>query len=158
SPASRNSVKPCASQTLRFFMPHSVFLADDIRKLAPWDWSDRSPRIWAWQSTIPGMTKALERSITRTPAGAVLVMPVIRWLSIKMKTLFAIFPVLTSSNRPAWIATGPGVGEGVGLGEDAGVWACNAVDAKRENPSATVLVTNKVLFIGRRARPYSIKQ
>src|SRR5262249_23765462 len=102
-------------------MRHSVFLADDIGKLAAGDWSDRSPNIWAWQSTIPGMTKALERSITRMPAGAASVMLLMRWFSIKMKTLFAIFPVLTSSNRPALIATGAGVGEGVGLGDDGGV-------------------------------------
>src|SRR5262249_4827581 len=100
------------------------------RKLAPGDWSDRSPNICAWQSTIPGITKALERSITRAPAGAASPMLLMRWLSTRMKTLLAIFPVLTSSNRPALIATGAGVGEGVGLGEDSDVSACDAVSVK----------------------------
>src|SRR5262249_3759198 len=125
-------------------MPHSVFLADDMRKLAPGDWSDRSPNICAWQSTIPGMTKALERSISRMPAGAALPMLLMRWFSIKIKTLFAIFPVLTSSNRPALIATGVGVGEGVALGEDARVWARDAVVTKREIVRVIAPVQNRV--------------
>jgi hypothetical protein len=40
-------------------------------------------------------------------------MLLIRWFSTEIKTLFAIFPVFTSSNRPALIATGSGVGEEV---------------------------------------------
>src|ERR1700757_743628 len=108
-------------------MPHNVFLADDIRKLAPGDWSDRSPNMWAWQSTIPGMTRALERSITLTASGAESVMLLMRWSSTRMKTLLAIFPVFTSSKRPALIATGAGVGEGVGLGEAVGVWERDVV-------------------------------
>src|ERR1051326_7386068 len=103
------------------------------------------------------MTKAPERSIARTPAGATLAMLLMRWFSIKMKTLFAIFPVLTSSNRPALIATGAGVGEGVGLGETVGVWECDVVVVKTEIASAIVPAANRVPFIGRRVRRYSPK-
>src|SRR6476620_4829422 len=91
------------------------------------------------------MTKALERSITCTPAGASLPMLLIRWFSIKIKTSFWIFPVLTSSNRPALIAIGEGDAEGDGDGE--GVWASNGVIVKRETASAIAPIANRVLFI-----------
>src|SRR5438874_11510963 len=91
------------------------------------------------------MTKALERSITPRPAGAPLPMLLIRWFSIKMKTSFSIFPVLTSSNRPALIAIGEGAGDGDGDGE--GVWASNGVLVKRETASAIAPAANRVLFI-----------
>src|SRR5437763_1237488 len=87
------------------------------------------------------MTKALERSITPKPAGASLPMLLMRWFSIKMKTSFSIFPVLTSSNRPALIAIGEGDGDG------DGVWASNGVLVKRENASAIAQAANRVLFI-----------
>src|SRR6478752_1230515 len=89
------------------------------------------------------MTKALERSITPKPAGASLLMLLMRWFSIKMKTSFSIFPVLTSSNRPALIA----IGEGDGDGEGEGVWASNGVLVKRETASAIAPAANRVLFI-----------
>jgi hypothetical protein len=80
-------------------------------------------------------------------------MLLMRWFSIVMKTLFAIFPVLTSSNRPALIATGAGDGdgdgdgEGEGEGDGEGVWACDAVVIKREIASATAPATSRILFI-----------
>src|SRR5438552_13629652 len=89
------------------------------------------------------MTKALERSITPKPAGASLPMLLMRWFSIKMKTSFSIFPVLTSSNRPALIAIGEGEGDGAG----EGVWASNGVLVKRETASAIAPAANRVLFI-----------
>src|SRR5436309_8648761 len=89
------------------------------------------------------MTKALERSITPKPAGASLPMLLIRWFSIKMKTSFSIFPVLTSSNRPALIA----ISEGEGDGDGEGVWASNGVLVKRETASAIAPAANRVLFI-----------
>ena len=70
-------------------------------------------------------------------------MLLMRWFSIEMKTLFAIFPVLTSSNRPALIAIGDGGGEG------DGVWACDAVVVKREIASAIAPAASRVLFIRR---------
>src|SRR5438874_664327 len=95
------------------------------------------------------MTKALERSITPKPAGAPLPMLLIRWFSIKMKTSFSIFPVLTSSNRPALIAIGEGEGEGDGDGDGdgEGVWASNGVLVKRETASAIAPAANRVFFI-----------
>src|SRR5438552_17636751 len=89
------------------------------------------------------MTKALERSITPKPAGAQLPMLLIRWFSIKMKTSFSTFPVLTSSNRPALIA----IGEGDGDGDGEGVWASNGVLVKRKTASAIAPAANRVLFI-----------
>src|SRR2546430_6072547 len=91
------------------------------------------------------MTKALERSITPKPAGASLPMLLMRWFSIKMKTSFSIFPVLTSSNRPALIA----IGEGDAEGDVEGVWASNGVLFKRETASAIAPAANRVLFIRR---------
>ena len=68
-----------------------------------------------------------------------------------MKTLFEILPVFTSSNRPALIATGGGVGEG----EGDEVWARDAVVVKREMASATAPAANRVRFIEARGlRPY----
>jgi hypothetical protein len=74
-------------------------------------------------------------------------MLLIRWFSIKIKTSFWIFPVLTSSNRPALIAIGEGDAEGDGDGE--GVWASNGVIVKRETASAIAPIANRVLFIRR---------
>ena len=64
-----------------------------------------------------------------------------------MKTSFSIFPVLTSSNRPALIAIGEGEGEGDGDGDGEGVWASNGVLVKRETASAIAPAANRVLFI-----------
>src|SRR6476646_8935912 len=93
------------------------------------------------------MTKALERSITRTPAGASMPMLLIRRFSIKIKTSFWIFPVLTSSNRPALIAIGEG--DAVGDGDGEGVWESNGVIVKRETATAIAPISNRVLFIRR---------
>src|SRR5262245_34381415 len=72
-----------------------------MRKSAVGDSSFGLPRMCAWQSTRPGRTVKLDKSMTRNPEGAVAPIVTMRSPSTTSMTFVLTSPVLTSSNLPA---------------------------------------------------------